>query len=352
MNNILISISTSLILLVANPVFSNEVNNKLEIEIKLSDVNIVTTEKISNVNEIAIVVKNLLPKYLKTNSYQFIKSSNKLPFETIDLSISKTAPVTNAISTVNTNTCLTLINETNKLINELDKESEVPGQIKIIKNEIKTHESKPGCTQSIASAKSAIKFTQFEVNFPVVKKGMVYILKIARKAETDKAKAREWSYTYTSDYSGEWLTHFGFTFLDNKNKAYFSKSIKNDDDTTSYQITEEKNSAEFNYIPTLMFTYLDRDNIGEMHSHGISFGLGVDLENPSVLGGYSYLYGTNIMLTAGIAFAKTDGLNGRYQVGEIVSSEIDSDTLKSEGYDQTYFISLSYRFGDSPFGNK
>ena len=134
--------------------------------------------------------------------------------------------------------------------------------------------------------------------------------------------------------------------ISNENKTFFAKKTGVDSFAIIQDPTEKR---KWDYIPTIMFTYLD--NIGESPRFfwGISGGLGFDLKAPSVFLGLSFIYHKNLVLTTGGVMHQQKNLKGKYKLGEIVFEPLDDDQLHQKIYKPNWFVSLSFRLDKNPF---
>ncbi len=231
--------------------------------------------------------------------------------------------------------------EVKKLVEQIknvENESELKGLIIKLKQQL----SLAGCTQAIIDgAVNILVSTRKTVYEGVVQEREKLKVKIKRE-DNDKS----WNAVITGRNYNEWITTFGFSFVNIENKTFFAKKTGVDSFAIIQDPTEKR---KWDYIPTIMFTYLD--NMGESPRFfwGISGGLGFDLKAPSVFLGLSFVYHKNLVLTTGGVMHQQKNLKGKYKVGEIVSEPLDDDQLHQKIYKPNWFVSLSFRLDKNPF---
>jgi hypothetical protein len=150
------------------------------------------------------------------------------------------------------------------------------------------------------------------------------------------------SYVIKSQSTWSWSSTFGINsiFLLN-NDTY--KTLSND---TQFQIIEDNGQDIIEYVPSIMFTFMDKSkNV----SFGVSGGLGFDLEQISVFTGLSLGVGKNLIITGGVAFHNQESLDSKYSVNMTVDSALRFEDLHTRYYRFNPFISLSLRLDKSPF---
>ncbi|MBC7409523.1 MAG: hypothetical protein H7339_14135 [Arcicella sp.] len=164
------------------------------------------------------------------------------------------------------------------------------------------------------------------------------IYTISMKLEDDTER----KYIYKSVSKRSWTTTFGANaiFLTNPNSY---KTIKSG--TDKYTVTEYSSEKRIEYIPSLMFTFMDKS---KDLAFGFTGGLGFDLEQISVFSGISLGIGQNIILTGGMAFHKQDKLNSTYTVGQEVDTILTTENLTTKQYRFNPFVGISFRLDSNP----
>lgn len=143
----------------------------------------------------------------------------------------------------------------------------------------------------------------------------------------------------------EWITHVGFSFLNSRNREYYSKEVPGSNGAAShYVITPQQNQSSIDYAATVMFTY-PLSYLGAGIQLGSTAGLAADNTTIAALAGLSLIFNTNVSLTGGVLAKQFDGLNGRYTVGQdLGTTAVDSSQLVSKEYRTSYFITLGFKF--------
>lgn len=150
-------------------------------------------------------------------------------------------------------------------------------------------------------------------------------------------------YVFKSISKRSWSTTFGANsiFLTNPNSY---KTIKSGTDV--YIVTEYSGEKRIEYIPSLMFTFMDKS---KDISFGYSGGIGFDLKQISVFSGISLGIGQNIILTGGIAFHQQEKLNSTYTLGQEVDTALTTENLTTMQYRFNPFVGISFRLDNNPF---
>ncbi len=165
-------------------------------------------------------------------------------------------------------------------------------------------------------------------------------IKEIKSDKTEKKIKRIWS----TKANGKWQTTFGFNFVKLNNETFFSKPTENE----FYEITRSNTEREWDYYPSIMFTWI-KNNQNEFKI-GISGGFGYDLESSiSIFTGGSIIYNQNIIITAGLAFHNQQKLSSKYKESDIILEELDFDQLHSDFIAINPFISISLRLDKNPF---
>lgn len=174
-------------------------------------------------------------------------------------------------------------------------------------------------------------------------------IKAYSNANGNEKLENNYIYVYKTEKRGEWITTFGFNFIYlTNNNTYFSEA--NSDGT--FSIKEGQNKEKFVYQPSLMFTWVNKNNWGKSGNwkNGLSGGIGYNFKSSlSVFVGGSVLYNENITLTLGLAIHNQKRLSSKYMEGDIINENLDFDQLHSDYIRVNPFISLSFRLDKNPF---
>lgn len=143
----------------------------------------------------------------------------------------------------------------------------------------------------------------------------------------------------------QWLTHVGFTFMQNKDERYYSREIASAPGT--YEVARQENEQRNKYAATVLFTYPASDDLSGVNV-GITAGLGASAETVAVMAGLSLIFGENVLMTAGVAVQEFDVLNGVYREGQALgSTPVDSSVLMDKTYRASFMMTLGLRFGSN-----
>ena len=173
-------------------------------------------------------------------------------------------------------------------------------------------------------------------------KGEHLIVKIKRDEQS-------WEFTLTTGERGQWHTFYGFTFLPNDDEQFFTE--QNPADADQFIITQEDDREEFDFAPSVLFVWSAAHSEDRNWNHGLTAGLGFDMDDPIVFAGYAFTFNENIALTAGLVFHKRERLNGRCEVGDVVTADLDSEQLTEETYGVNGYVGIAFRFGSNPFSS-
>ncbi len=160
---------------------------------------------------------------------------------------------------------------------------------------------------------------------------------------------RNWEYVLSTGGRGEWRTFYGFNFLPNEDEEFFSSQDPTDPDL--FTITRKADREELDFAPSIIFNWLPASQRGRTWGHGLAVGLGFDLDNPIVFAGYGATYNENVALTAGAVFHKQKRLNGRFEEGQVIMENLDSDQLTEETFNVNFYVGIGFRFGGDGIGN-
>lgn len=149
---------------------------------------------------------------------------------------------------------------------------------------------------------------------------------------------------------GEWRTSYGFFFVPDRDERYYVDETSTATATTParFTIQEQADREEFDFVPTVVFTFFP-NGAGEMNGvRGWTAGLGYDLEKPFVFGGYSYAYNENVIFTGGLTFHRQSRLLGKYKgnVEGEVTQQLEPSQLVEDTYAPNVYVGVSFRFGD------
>lgn len=166
---------------------------------------------------------------------------------------------------------------------------------------------------------------------------------------TIKRENKKWVHTYEVPEKKKWLVNYGFTFLADlisRNDLYHLKATS----TNTFKIAKDNDSTktDWTYQPTIMFSWFLGKN---QNRFGLAFtgGLGLSIQNPTVLAGISMCFWRNIYITTGLGFQQTKRLVGEYAVNQELKENISAEKLHKQVYAVNPFVCISFRFDQNPF---
>lgn len=167
----------------------------------------------------------------------------------------------------------------------------------------------------------------------------------------------------TPPLPSQWLTFYGFNYINSGDQTYFAKASGTTAPVT-YTITPQANRNPWAFAPSIYFMWLPAKNFDNPLARafawrdtssdvfgGVSAGLGFDTSNPIVFAGYGVGWGYNVMLTAGFVMHKEKRLDGQYMPGQVVTENLTADQLLQDTYRSRFYVGLAFRFGSNPFGS-
>jgi hypothetical protein len=246
------------------------------------------------------------------------------------------------------NPCTPLIDVTKNLLNAKD-EAEVASLVSRARELLA---AQPGCPQptTVRGVRSALQQTEISLAevFTPERNELVRIT-ISRP---DGEGSKTWVFVFTTGARGSWGTSYGFVFLGDRDRTFFSKPTA---DGKSFTIAEKRSSgggfSNLNFAPSFFYTWLPRRDENRDWSPGLTFGLGFDQSHPVLFAGGSLNYNRFVSLIAGAAIHQQKRLNGQYRMGQPLDMELSDDALHEEKFGVNYFFGLSFRFNANPFSS-
>jgi hypothetical protein len=161
----------------------------------------------------------------------------------------------------------------------------------------------------------------------------------------------------------QWLTFYGFNFINSGDQTFFSKQTGTTP-TVSYTITPAASRNPWVFAPSVYFIWLPSKNFDSKFARffawrnskgdvfgGTTAGLGFDSSNPIVFAGYGVGWGYNVLATVGVVMHKEKRLNGQYSPNQVVTENLSSDLLLQDTYKSRFYVGLAFRFGSNPFAS-
>lgn len=174
-----------------------------------------------------------------------------------------------------------------------------------------------------------------------------YTFTLKTYKQADNSPLDTFTVEFVSRSKWYWTPTFGISVVALANRDTY-KSLLNSDgsDPATYTIVRDGSQKQYEGIPSVMFTYsmLESD-----FSIGFTGGLGTDFETLSTFVGLSGVIGQNFVVTAGLAFHEQLRLDSKYDVGQVVDSNLSFTDLNTVYYRFNPFISLTYRLNTNPY---
>jgi hypothetical protein len=161
-------------------------------------------------------------------------------------------------------------------------------------------------------------------------------------------KGQRWLHQLTTTDDRQWLIHYGFSLVPDDNDEYFTAS----DGSGGFAITQATASDDYDFEPTIAFSFVPRRSVNRPLMPKFTAGLGVDIDERLFFGGASWIIGDNISIFAGIAAHKQTRLKGLYRVGQTLQENLQADQLVDDKYDINPMIGIGFRFDRNPFSRR
>ena len=159
---------------------------------------------------------------------------------------------------------------------------------------------------------------------------------------------RSWTFEVTTGGERRWLVHYGFSFLPSQHEEYFSKA--GDDGT--FVVTREADRDEYDFEPTVTFTYQPNSLRAKPWKPAFVAGLGADIEERLVFAGISFVIGDNVAIMLGAAGHEQTRLKGSLREGQVLEELLTTDQLHDETFDFNAIVGVGLRFDKNPFSKK
>jgi len=208
---------------------------------------------------------------------------------------------------------------------------------------------KESCADEPAKSQADLAIGKTQQQLPTdfsIASGQELVVLVTRADETGQ---KRWKVTYQTPARGRWFSSYGFAFVRNQDEQYFSKAKTGEDG--KFLITRKANNRDYDFAPSLFFSWMPAQREGRDLNFGATAGLGFDQSNPIVFLGPMLTYNQNVSLMAGVVMHKQKRLNGIYSRDEEIMENLTEDQLKEETFKPNLFLGLSFRFGTNPFAS-
>jgi hypothetical protein len=113
---------------------------------------------------------------------------------------------------------------------------------------------------------------------------------------------------------------------------------------------QDHGNGEFKVFPAVFFTWFSSsDGLENWSKLGITAGFGTGQNAFAAFLGLSKLYNTVLQISAGGSLTQVDRLDGKYQVGQLVSENLSDDQLHRTVFWPGWYVGVTLRFGTNPF---
>lgn len=311
--------------------------------------------------------KNLNRTFSQTIEPQDLKQiilTNKVLLSTVKyaVDIKKDRPVTSAINTaainaaaINTASLLGVaagvckpIEDAIDTLSKENAESKIPDAIVKLQDEISKASKEGICSSDVTNANQLINLTSEPINInPIeIKPGDKITITVTRD---DKNK---WTYVFQTETISHSKIYYGFSYLFSNCLTQFPVYYSKADTGNTFLVTKSNSTTRNvlkNISPTFMYSYLFFKNPDAVAKFGLTAGFMLDLGNPSVMFGPSFIIGDNVSLNLGVAFTQKDQLKGQYMEGQRIRDNLDFDQLHNKIWTYDLFFSIGFHFDNNPF---
>lgn len=151
----------------------------------------------------------------------------------------------------------------------------------------------------------------------------------------------------------EWLTHVGFSFIDNRGESYYSQteeqSVTDEQGNTTSQsvhvVTKQHNQDSVLYGASVLYTY-PTNKLSDDWEFGFTAGLSANSNTVAVLVGPSLILRKNVLINLGLIAQEFDELSGTFEEGQILTGDpLDSSALTSKKFKTSLGITIGFNFG-------
>jgi hypothetical protein len=207
-----------------------------------------------------------------------------------------------------------------------------------------------GPSRDNAAALLATYSAAMPVGTFTVSRGQQLRIVVQRLKEADKTVEKTWTTILSTGSRGQWLTTYGVTFVPLRDELFFAKAGATQG---QYVITAQRADAQsgIKFLPSVLFSWLPATTRFADWAFSPTAGFGATSDAFSALVGYTATYNSNLGFSAGVAVAQQRRLLGQYSENQIVTENLTEDQLHHRVLKPAFFVSLTFRFGENPFGS-
>jgi len=168
------------------------------------------------------------------------------------------------------------------------------------------------------------------------------------------SNAKTWKVIFSTGGPPEYEILYGFTFITdgfNQGTRYFSRDLSDG----SFQIasTGKRGYKNLEFAPTVFAVWYPK-SLGRGRQTGLMAGLGAANDAVAVSFGCYLTFSRNIGVGAGLSLHKIYKLKPKYrsEVDRNIAGSLDFDQIHDKEYTIDPFLSVLFRFDESPFSSK
>lgn len=166
----------------------------------------------------------------------------------------------------------------------------------------------------------------------------------------DGTSERAWHRRYYVGTTNQWTQSLGLTLFENQDRRWFLEPVAGEHN--QHELIRDRSSRDIDYSPVYFFTWSPAEWNSSAPGQwfwGVSGGLGFDGEDPIPLVGGTVGLAKNLSVVGGVGALKALRLRGEYKrtPRPILTTALTEDQLHDKTYRPTFFLAVSYRFGNS-----
>lgn len=233
------------------------------------------------------------------------------------------------------------------IVDELTQEKDVPGPLAHLQAilVVMPDSVKRVCSVLVAAAEVQIKRSQLDDPATIEVKNGQY-LRVTLTRLDGGSSVRQWKQRYVAPRKGAWITSFGIAAIvlpdGNENRPHVAKG-----DSSSFTLTPKKRGTGLTAAPFVTYSWLPEPT---GVSVVVSGGLGLDkTSTPAAFLGTGVAVNSNLVVSLGATLTQVLSLNGKYESGEVVTTNLTDDQINEKTWRVRPFVGLSWRFATNPF---
>ena len=206
-------------------------------------------------------------------------------------------------------------------------------------------------SSTVTQAQAAQQATTDASTQPVSVKAGHYLTVAVTRGALGGQPAPMWTRIFTTGATRQWRVTYGFAFpfagvgrgVFGGAEQYFTRA-----ENGGYVVARAARTHYLDAVPTVLYNFFPAD-AGDWHWERLTAGLGVDLDEPMITLGSGATYGSNVMLSAGIAARHVRVLAGAFSEDLTLKESLTWDQLSESAMRLRPYVALTLRFGANPF---